>query len=79
MFSLVKLFTGALAITSVAIAAVTPQQAVENIAALTTKSQALQAPAQSITLVNGLLLPIGQGPFPVSAIVRREAQSARRR
>ena len=69
MFSLVKLFTGALAITSVAIAAVTPQQAVENIRALTTKSQALQAPAQSITLVDGALLPVGLGLYPVSTIV----------
>src|ERR1700712_1075573 len=31
---------------------------------LSTKAQDLQAPAQSITIVNGPLLVIGQGPFP---------------
>ncbi|KAM0694325.1 hypothetical protein Q7P36_004680 [Cladosporium allicinum] len=31
---------------------------------LTKRSQELQAPAQSITLINGPLVIIGQGPFP---------------
>jgi NAD(P)-dependent dehydrogenase (short-subunit alcohol dehydrogenase family) len=44
--------------------AVTAQQAVENIKTLTTKSQALQGPAQSITIINAPLIIIGQGPFP---------------
>ncbi len=42
----------------------TPAQVVSNIRTLTTKSQALQAPAQSITIINGPLIVIGQGPFP---------------
>jgi hypothetical protein len=48
-----------------AIAATTPAQVVENIKLITQKSQALQAPAQSISIVNGPLLIIGQGPLPV--------------
>ncbi|KAH6675856.1 hypothetical protein B0J14DRAFT_626301 [Halenospora varia] len=45
-------------------AAVTPAQIVTNIQILTSKSQALQAPAQSINIINGPLIVIGQGPFP---------------
>jgi hypothetical protein len=37
---------------------------------ITQKSQALQAPAQSITVINGPLIIIGQGPFPVRSIFR---------
>lgn len=44
--------------------ALSPGQIVSNIQMLTTKSQALQGPAQSITIINGLLITIGQGPFP---------------
>lgn len=44
--------------------ALSPGQIVSNIQMLTAKSQALQAPAQSITIINGPLLVIGQGPFP---------------
>jgi hypothetical protein len=44
--------------------ALSPAQIVDNIKMLTAKSQALQAPAQSITIVNGPLIVIGQGPFP---------------
>ncbi|EGX45401.1 hypothetical protein AOL_s00170g108 [Orbilia oligospora ATCC 24927] len=46
------------------IAALTPAQMVGNIEMLTTKSKALQNPANSITLVNGPLIVIGLGPFP---------------
>lgn len=45
-------------------AALTPAQVVNNIKMLTQKSQALQGPANSITIVNGPLIVIGQGPFP---------------
>ncbi|GAB1316863.1 hypothetical protein MFIFM68171_07073 [Madurella fahalii] len=45
-------------------AALTPQQIVDSLQVLTTKSQALQAPAQSITIINGPLIVIGLGPFP---------------
>lgn len=76
MFSVVKLFITALATTYIVIAAVTPQQVVGNIQALTTKSQALQAPAQSITIINGPLIIIGLGPFPVNAVVVRNAHSS---
>jgi len=52
------------------VSALTAQQIVQNIQTLTTKSQALQAPAQSISIVNGPLILIGQGPFPVCAAYR---------
>ncbi|KAK8134967.1 hypothetical protein PG984_006979 [Apiospora sp. TS-2023a] len=42
----------------------TSQQVAAHINMLTQKSQALQAPAQSITIVNGPLIVIGQGPYP---------------
>lgn len=45
MFSIAKLFTAALAVTSVAAAAVTPQQAVDGLRLLTQKAKDLQAPA----------------------------------
>jgi uncharacterized cupredoxin-like copper-binding protein len=61
------------AITTIALAAfavpvftaITPAQVVDNIRSLTQKSQALQAPAQSLSIINGPLIVIGQGPFPV--------------
>ena len=45
-------------------AAITPAQVVDNIKMVTQKSQALQAPAQSITIINGPLIVVGLGPFP---------------
>ncbi|KAJ3039665.1 hypothetical protein HDV00_012009 [Rhizophlyctis rosea] len=47
-----------------AFAALTPQQIADNWKIITSKSQALQAPAQSITIINAPLIVIGQGPFP---------------
>ncbi|KAK3328056.1 UVI-1 [Cercophora scortea] len=65
MVSITSFFTSAVALLAVpALAALTPAQTVSNIQALTAKSQALQAPAQSITIVNGPLILIGLGPFP---------------
>ncbi|ATY62494.1 hypothetical protein A9K55_008922 [Cordyceps militaris] len=49
---------------ALAAAAATPEQIVTGINSLTEKMAALQAPAQSITVVNAPLLLIGQGPFP---------------
>ena len=46
----------------------TPQQVASHIQVLTQKSQALQAPAQSITMLNGPLLVAGQGPYPVRIV-----------
>lgn len=43
----------------------TPQQIADGLSSMTQKTQALQAPAQSITLINAPLIVIGQGPFPV--------------
>jgi hypothetical protein len=43
---------------------------------ITQKSQALQAPAQSISLINGPLILIGQGPFPVCRVLRASQQFA---
>ncbi|RWA14324.1 hypothetical protein EKO27_g816 [Xylaria grammica] len=58
-----KIFAG-LAMASSAMAALSPQQIADGIKSITTKSQALQAPAQSITILNAPLIAIGQGPFP---------------
>ncbi|KAK1961676.1 UVI-1 [Colletotrichum sublineola] len=44
--------------------AITAAQMVDNIKMITQKSQALQAPAQSITVLNGPLIAVGLGPFP---------------
>lgn len=45
--------------------ALTPQQIADGLSSITQKAQALQAPAQSITILNAPLVAIGQGPFPV--------------
>ncbi|GAQ91769.1 hypothetical protein KFL_008490030 [Klebsormidium nitens] len=45
-------------------ASATPRQLVDSIKRATQQGQALQAPAQSITIINGPLIVIGQGPFP---------------
>ena len=58
----------AIALSVPVMAQTTPSQVVANIKMITQKSQALQAPAQSITLVNGPLIVVGLGPFPVGAI-----------
>ncbi|KAF2971020.1 hypothetical protein GQX73_g2597 [Xylaria multiplex] len=58
-----KIFAG-LALTSSSMAALSPQQIADGIKSITAKSQALQAPAQSITILNAPLIAIGQGPFP---------------
>ncbi|KAK5624883.1 hypothetical protein RRF57_000599 [Xylaria bambusicola] len=58
-----KILAG-VAMTSTVMAALTPQQIVDGIRLITQKSQALQAPAQSITVLNGPLIAIGQGPYP---------------
>jgi hypothetical protein len=60
----------AMALSIPVIAQTTPAQVVQNIQLITQKSQALQRPAQSISIVNGPLILIGQGPFPVGAPFR---------
>lgn len=73
-FSTIKLAVAALAVCSDAVLgavierAITPAQMVTNIQLLTSKSQALQAPAQSISIINGPLIVVGLGPFPVCEI-----------
>jgi hypothetical protein len=42
----------------------TAAEIINGINALTSQLQALQAPANSINIVNGVLIIIGQGPFP---------------
>jgi hypothetical protein len=64
MVSFRTLATAALALAAPISAAITPAQVVDNIKTLTAKSQALQRPAQSISIINGPLIIIGQGPFP---------------
>jgi hypothetical protein len=65
MVSLRTIAVSAMALTAPLAQALTAQQIVTNINALTTKSQALQGPALSITVVNGPLVAIGLGPIPV--------------
>ncbi|KAK0721268.1 hypothetical protein B0T21DRAFT_453650 [Apiosordaria backusii] len=55
MVSFRNILTGALALTAPIVA---------TLRELTTKSQALQGPANSITIINGPLIVIGLGPFP---------------
>jgi hypothetical protein len=70
MVSFRNLALSALAMTAPIMAQTTPAQVVSNIKMITQKSQALQAPAQSLSLVNGPLIIIGQGPFPVCRVLR---------
>lgn len=77
MFCIAKLFAVALAATTVVTAATTPQQVVEGFRLLTQKAQALVPVAESINIINTPLIAIGQGPFPVSAIVDTVLHSAR--
>jgi hypothetical protein len=70
MVSFRNLALSALAMTAPIMAQTTPAQVVDNIKLITQKSQALQAPAQSISILNGPLIIIGQGPFPVSRVHR---------
>lgn len=65
MVSLRFLTASAISAAAPLVLALTAQEIVGNINELTTLSQALQAPAQSITVLNGPLILIGQGPFPV--------------
>ncbi|KAI0188834.1 UVI-1 [Xylaria flabelliformis] len=58
-----KILTG-IAMACTAMAAATPQQIADGIGSITQKSQALQAPAQSLTTVDAVLFPIGQGAIP---------------
>ncbi|KAH9866332.1 hypothetical protein J1614_008899 [Plenodomus biglobosus] len=64
MVSFHKILTAALAMAAPIVAQSTPAQVVSNIQMITQKSQALQGPSQSISIINGPLILIGQGPFP---------------
>jgi hypothetical protein len=59
-----KILTSAMALAVPVMAQFTPAQVVTSIQLITQKSQALQAPAQSITIINGPLIVVGLGPFP---------------
>jgi len=65
-FSILQTAVAGLALCTSAIAQLTAPEVVRNIRTLTMKSQDLQAPANSINLVNTPLIIVGQGPFPVS-------------
>lgn len=68
-FNVLNVAVTALALCSdVVFGAIPPSGIISNIQTLTAKSQALQAPAQSITIINGPLILIGQGPLPVSPL-----------
>ena len=58
---------GAVAATLLAsVSAMTAPEVVSNLNTITSESQQLQGPANSINLLSGPLFLIGQGPFPVS-------------
>ncbi|KAI1533290.1 hypothetical protein PtrSN001A_006924 [Pyrenophora tritici-repentis] len=59
-----NIITAALALATPITAAISAAEVTVNIKVVTQKSMALQQPAQSISLVNGPLILIGQGPFP---------------
>ncbi|KAE8823053.1 hypothetical protein PTNB73_10370 [Pyrenophora teres f. teres] len=59
-----NIFTAALALATPITAAITPAEVVVNIQSITSVSLKLQVPAQKISIVNGPLILIGQGPFP---------------
>jgi len=59
-----KVITSALALASGIAAQATPAQLLVDIKTLTLMTQALQPEADKISLLNGPLIIIGQGPFP---------------
>ncbi|KAI0912218.1 UVI-1 [Ustulina deusta] len=59
-----KIFAAGAIMASTAMASLSPSQIADSIKQVTIISQNLQAPANSITLVNAPLIIIGQGPFP---------------
>lgn len=61
-----KLLASAAALAVPISAVLTSAQIVDTIQVLTAKSETLQLPAQSITLVNAPLIIFGLGPLPVS-------------
>jgi len=61
-----KVFVAITATMTSVYAQLTAPQIVSNINIVTSDSQALQAPANSINILSGPLFLIGQGPFPVS-------------
>lgn len=75
MVSSRKLLVSAAALAAPTNAVLTPAQIVGSIQVLTTKSQLLQAPAQSITILNAPLVIVGLGPFPVRDHVCRFCHS----
>ncbi|KAK4652854.1 hypothetical protein QC762_512810 [Podospora pseudocomata] len=64
MVSFRNIIAGTIALAAPAMAALTSTQIADTLQTLTAKSQALQAPAQQITILNGPLIVVGLGPFP---------------
>ncbi|CAA9967114.1 hypothetical protein P3342_013549 [Pyrenophora teres f. teres] len=59
-----NIITAALALATPITAAITASQVTANIKVVTQLSLDLQVPAQKISILNGPLIVIGQGPFP---------------
>ncbi|TGJ78445.1 hypothetical protein E0Z10_g10309 [Xylaria hypoxylon] len=59
-----KIFSAGAVMAATAMAALSPQQIATGLKTVTDQSLKLQAPAQSISIVNAPLIIIGQGPFP---------------
>ncbi|KAH7071891.1 hypothetical protein BKA63DRAFT_59355 [Paraphoma chrysanthemicola] len=64
MVSFTTILTSALALAAPIVAQSTPAQIISTLNTLTSKTQALQPIANTISAVNGVLLVIGQGPYP---------------
>ncbi len=65
MVSLRSLVVGAAFVVAPVLAALAPSEIADGLSSLTKQAQDLQPVAKSITIVNGPLIIIGQGPFPV--------------
>jgi len=63
-FNISTIILGAIALLSSAAAALSATDVVNDLAALTSKTLLLQAPASSINILNGPLYILGIGPFP---------------
>lgn len=75
MVALGKFFASVAALAAPINAVLTPAQIVGSIQLLTAKSQMLQTPAQSITLLNAPLIVFGLGPLPVGGHPTRAFQT----
>lgn len=75
MVSVRNILAAVVAIAIPAIVQATPAQIVQKLKQMTEKTQTLQGPATSLDLVNGPLIAVGEGPFPVGAFLSLDTPS----